>query len=490
MSSAPCNRSGWVNARRRTLLLSAFFLLLLCAPSAETALAAPSGSITDAVTHEPIAGVPVCAFRDRPFETEESSCAKSDSAGEYSLTALDPNEYEVEFKPGPAGLNYLYQAWNGHSSWPQADPVTVGTGETPDIDAELIKGGEIGGRVIDAQAGAPMPGVTVCAEPNDIDLEQGCAVTDAAGEYRIVGLGTAEYHVSFHAPDPEFLDQYWNGKPIFFQADPVAVVAGQLTAGINGVLIQGARIGGTVTDANTHLPVGEVLVCAFEASGEEEIAGCASTDAGGTYTIKGLASGVYYVSFFPLLEQHYSERSYSGNPCSWDAAPVAAVAGRLTAGIDVGLAATEPLCLPPPPPSGPRRGMVAEKATSLPNGRVRIKLSLPYGGELTFRATAKVPQRLHGSAKKTVVVAAKTVDAKGAGAGSKLYELAPNNPGRKLAKKWGTLHAKLTIVLGPDDEEPQTATIPIAFKRKVPDRNAPGERDSNVRQEGGTKTSR
>jgi hypothetical protein len=79
-------------------------------------------------------------------------------------------------------------------------------------------------------------------------------VTNAFGDYTIVGLGTATYWVSFFPPEEaEFLEQYFDRKPGIVHADDVAVSVGSLTPNINAALEETGQI--TVTDAVTHTPL-------------------------------------------------------------------------------------------------------------------------------------------------------------------------------------------------------------------------------------------
>ena len=298
-----------------------------------------SGTVTDASTLEPIAGVLVCASEEQPLGAREVSCdEESDVNGDYSIEDLPSGEYAVEFMPGAAGLNYLFQVWENGSTWLDAKLVSV-TGDVSGIDAELSEGGEMSGRVVDASNGVPLSNVEICAEPGSLDNEEGCTVTDSAGEYTLPGLGTDSYWVSFVAPEEaEFLPQYWNGQPGILEADDLEVTIGQLTANVNAALQRAGRITGTVTDAITRAPMAGVDACAWEiVAGGQYLGPCGETDAAGHYTIKRVPAGNYYVSFGQFSRPSDSwiqwYRCMNGPP----ATTVAVTTGLTTSGIDAGL---------------------------------------------------------------------------------------------------------------------------------------------------------
>ncbi len=312
------------------MLLVLFATVALAAPAAASAAGSISGTVTDASGNLPIAGVRVCAFGEDAFESVEEFCVHSGADGAYSIPSLPAAEYTVEFLSGVEGLNYVYQAWEGKPVGYLADLVEVGDEEVSGIDAELTEGGRLGGRVVSAATGLPLANVEVCAEPGGLYNEEGCAVTDGAGEYMIVGLSAETYWVEFFPPeDAEFLPQYYDDEPGILYADDVEVSIGNLTAGIDAALQEAGQIAGTVTDAAGH------------------------------YLVRRVPAGVYNVSFnqFSRLGDYAIQwyRCLNGPP----ATPVAVASGRATTSIDAGLvrqwatpcpqAAVPPAATPPPP---------------------------------------------------------------------------------------------------------------------------------------------
>lgn len=355
--------------RRTVALALVLAALALTAPAAASAAGSISGNVTDANSHEPIAGVRVCAFQPVPEEEEAEVelCTHSEASGSYQLGPLASGEYGVDFLPGAEGLNYVYQAWNDKPSRFDAEPIPVGSTDVPGIDAALSEGGEIGGTVTGTPLGQPLAGIEVCAEPESFPGTEGCTLTAANGSYMIAGLAADSYRVAFRPPEGvEFLEQFYAGEAKGWEADPVPVTVGVVTPNVNAALQEAGQITGTVTDALTHAPVANLTVYAFDAFGNEYIHFPAGdTDAAGRYTIPLLAPGPYKVRFSPepQLPGEYADQWYRCNKET----VVTVTAGHATPGIDATMtkqgtfpceSAPEPT---PPPPPKPKKAHKCKK---------------------------------------------------------------------------------------------------------------------------------
>jgi Carboxypeptidase regulatory-like domain len=217
-------------------VLLALALVLIMAPSARASeLPQISGTVTTASAHAALSGVEVCAYARSDGEAHK--CASTDPSGEYAIYGLAPGSYTVEFSA--ATLGYVTQYYNDQSSSLHAQPVSVEAGiTTAGIDAELVLGGRISGRVTDATTGAPIEGALACAFEGETE-PGGCAPTNSNGEYVIPGLPSGSgYQVEFDAfgPSLEYEQQFYNGKSSAAEAQLVAVVAPNTTSGINAAL--------------------------------------------------------------------------------------------------------------------------------------------------------------------------------------------------------------------------------------------------------------
>jgi Carboxypeptidase regulatory-like domain len=198
-----------------------------------------SGKVTAAGTQAALSGVEVCAYaRD---DAEAHKCASTESNGEYALYGLAAGSYTVEFSA--VTLGYVTQFYDDQTSSVHAQPVSAEAGITKSgIDAELVLGGRIAGRVIDATTLAPIEDVLVCAFEGE--AESGCASTGSNGEYVISGLPSSnDYKVEFDAfggdalgSSPEYQQQFYNDKTSSSEAQLVSVSAPNTTSPINAAL--------------------------------------------------------------------------------------------------------------------------------------------------------------------------------------------------------------------------------------------------------------
>jgi hypothetical protein len=403
--------------RRISATLAVAALLAFCgaaAPSAFAATGSISGTLTGAPTHAPVADVEACAV-EKPEFVVVGQCVWTGSDGTYEIGSLPEGEYNVMFWPHHGtGLNYYRDG---------VGPVQVGAGLTAGVDYELKEAGSIEGRVISELDGTPIAGVEACAYFRWEDHEPSCAVTDAAGKYRIVGLGAVgeeqtEYRLQFfpeHSRLPYF--RSYGGLVGFdeelddlVQAEVVSVTKGHVTEVPDQTLRPDAEVQGFVTAAYNGAPLKGILVCAAPAlaSGEEAFqddiykfqgAKCARTDSAGAYSVGGLVGGRYKVLFSVELREfrHYIPplkpeedgfpTLYWTDGSSWGEADVLNLTPPTTAtDIDAQLG-------PPPPPQAP--------ATSTSSDSVSPTLSLPPAAA-TPLAVAPKPKCGRGWRIKTV----------------------------------------------------------------------------------------
>lgn len=103
--------------------------------------------------------------------------------------------------------------------------------------ASAAEDGQITGRVISAVTKTPIEGVEPCAASAPVTSLPGtCTLTNANGEYTIPSLPAGEYIITFIVHNPKLDSQYYNHKYDYSEAEPVLVIAGQTTGGIDGEL--------------------------------------------------------------------------------------------------------------------------------------------------------------------------------------------------------------------------------------------------------------
>jgi hypothetical protein len=288
-------------------------MLLVFSASAVAATGTIEGTVVDSASKTPIEHIEVCASGAKSFET--AKCALTDASGEYTLEEVPEGIYIVDFW-APPQENYLSQVYDGKSEFDEPDLVFVSSGGiVTGVDAEMQKGGSIGGRVTETGTHQPLEGAEVCVEP----VGEGsfrCAETAADGTYTANRLRSGSYVVAFGDGEGNYghLFQYYNDKPSEGAANRISLTVGQIVTGIDAELQRGAWITGTMTTDNG--PARWTYVCAQTLF--ELYADCTESNYSGHYELGPLPPGAYKVVFAPKLEEeteggfairYYNEKS-------------------------------------------------------------------------------------------------------------------------------------------------------------------------------------
>ncbi|HEY5287546.1 MAG TPA: carboxypeptidase-like regulatory domain-containing protein [Solirubrobacteraceae bacterium] len=306
-----------------------------------------TGTITKAGGPQEIAGIEVCAFELSEISFVDK-CAVSDSKGSYTISGLAEGSYSVSFLSKNCQVtpcttqNYITQYYNGVAFYSEATPVPVlANNITPGINAKMVEGGQVEGRVVSAAGGeVPLPNVFVCAESGS--SFGNCVETNANGEYKIEGLPTStSYTLSFNADSGNYLGQTVENQSITAGAPPLKETEVKL--------LTGGEISGRVTGTPSHGPLEKAEVCA-DSSGVP--GNCATTNSNGEYTIVALSSATYSVSFYPEYESSYLSQVQAG---------VSVTAGSGTLGINAELQ-----------PGGQITGLVTDASTHAGVAKVEV----------------------------------------------------------------------------------------------------------------------
>jgi hypothetical protein len=192
-----------------------------------------AGTVTSAATTKPLANVEVCAFDE---ELEAGGCTSTSPTGTYEILGLPKGSYDVEFSESEGEGNYATQYYKGKSSLSEAEAVSVVVESVKSgIDAALVEGAQITGRVTSFSSGAPLEGIVVCALPVS-EGSFGCSSTDARGEYDVRSLSSARYIVVFESPSREYATQFYDEASSFEDARQLSIEAGTTTESIDAVL--------------------------------------------------------------------------------------------------------------------------------------------------------------------------------------------------------------------------------------------------------------
>jgi hypothetical protein len=240
------------------------------------------GSITGIVAGPGgrLGGIQVCAEAVTATETGETdlACTRSGYEGRFELPQLEADFYRVRFSSpskyngATEGLelesgNFVTKYFGGGSAASSATPLWVSAEHSDGgVNVVLQPGATIDGTVSGAGVGA-LRGVSVCAW----GAEYVCGETDRNGNYSIPTLAAGSYKVEF-APQQlaaapgappaargdfpliEFARQYWDDKPTFESALPVAIGEGGHVGNIDATLAKEAQPAPPVVPAPKPAP--------------------------------------------------------------------------------------------------------------------------------------------------------------------------------------------------------------------------------------------
>jgi hypothetical protein len=254
----------------------------------------------------------------------------------YVIGGLATGSYVVEFQPC-GGENLAQQWYNDANSPANARHVHVFAGHfTRGVNASLVTGGSITGRVFGKSTGKPIAHVCVYAQGTSQPFF-GFGASDRRGRYRVVGLNTGVYRLFFGGCGPVPLLTVVSGR--------VRATAGRSVPGPDASLTPfrpGAISGRVRVGPPGPAPLPGVCVSVLPAAGSSyvESAAFGQTGTGGYYQIGGLVPGKYKVKFDPSCVTEAGGQVpqwYSGKPFQSTATIVTVVAGRTIHGISAKL---------------------------------------------------------------------------------------------------------------------------------------------------------
>lgn len=267
----------------------------------------------------------------------------TNASGLYTFTSVPTGVYYPLFTPPstPEYQGYLSEYYNNKHRALNADPITLTANITlTNINAALDIGGAMTGKVTDPSGnGIKAVSVVLASLPGGAAVAS--ANTDASGAYTVSKLLQDNYYVQFRAPSTlNLLTEYYNNQHSSSAAAPVAITLGVTTTGINAQLETGGMIQGLVTGADTNKPLAGVSANIYKLNDcdQTEYVNNAITDATGHYTVTGLATGSYFVYFYPDSNQarRYLYQNYN-NKESFPGDSVSVTAGSATTGINAKL---------------------------------------------------------------------------------------------------------------------------------------------------------
>jgi photosystem II stability/assembly factor-like uncharacterized protein/5-hydroxyisourate hydrolase-like protein (transthyretin family) len=329
-----------------------------------------SGRVTDAATGAGIAGVSISLTNTSSQTGMTSTNVTVNSTGAYTIGGLPSGDYSLTF----SARDYI-------STTSAVTATVTAPASIAGIDATLVKGGGISGRVTDSTTGEGVEGVLLEAVDSLTRGWIGSSTSDDNGDYAITGLPSGSYALYYDGRYARgSYGSGWNSLqstsstitakvlaspvvvtpgvhvvaplPVIYPApssspafppslaypappaQPVSVVAPAITTGIDIGIDRMGAIAGRVSDSVSDGPLDWISVTAHDSVTGAWV-GSTITNSDGTYTISGLPSGNYRIRFA-------SANSANGDyPSTWYGSgvtsEVAVQAPETTSGIDARL---------------------------------------------------------------------------------------------------------------------------------------------------------
>lgn len=203
-----------------------------------------------------------------------------------------------------------------------------------------LRMGAITGVVTADDTGAPLAGVVVQVFEAPIGRPRARVLTAEDGSYIATGLAPGRYLVWANPANQNYLPEWYDDSPTREEADPVTVVAGETTGGIDLALAPGGTISGRVTEdtgdaVTTTVPISNVLVSVGLYEGNAVLARTRTLE-DGSYRLERLPQGIYWVhagdAARALIDEYYDNKLTRR-----EADPVTVTVGAETSGIDFAL---------------------------------------------------------------------------------------------------------------------------------------------------------
>ena len=251
-------------------------------------------STKDSDSEGAISGIEVTSYAD---DGSPTLLGTTDSAGSLKVDVEQGSWVRVGLHD-PEGRYVDWFIWS-QPDLATADSTYLGPNSQIHVGAMLTRKApppSIFGTVLDDLTSAPLPGATVNAFAPTGDVPVASTTTDASGNFTLSPLPAGSYLVEVIPADPTMHLAEWFDNV----SDRASATQVQTDGPVTALDIRLARArvsaSGTLTDAQTGLPLAGVSVTAYPPAGTEPIA-TATTDVQGRYTIADLPPGVYTVRF-------------------------------------------------------------------------------------------------------------------------------------------------------------------------------------------------
>jgi hypothetical protein len=278
---------------------------------------------------------------------------------DYQVIGLAPGRYTVIADSSSSHRDEVWQNHPCNGEYPEhclhagGDTVEVGIGGVVSgVDFTLDLLGEIRGVVVDGTDGQPL--VSVNVELYDSGgFRIGSDWSSSSGEWAVDGAWPGAHFAVTNDGNPAFIDQLFDRIPCPggpgegctpTAGTPIPVTYNTVVPGVDFRLQRSGGVAGQVLHEPTGVPISSCYVTAFDGDGRQVATD--STDSTGSYELRGLSTGTYFVatgSYYwdQLLDELYDDIPCLGGPpdgCDpTKGTPVAVVEGTVTRFVDFAL---------------------------------------------------------------------------------------------------------------------------------------------------------
>ncbi len=318
-------------AFNQALLTITALFLWLCGSPVQAGTATLSGTITEAGTGTPLAGVTVITAPQGFIGVEWT--AETDALGAFTLeVSIDPSHPYTLFLEA-AGPNHAPKRYNGS---PATDcyficgggdgGIELNDGDSiTNLDFALEPGGRFAGRVTAASDDSPLELARVSPRRSEGPIPINFSthfdgVSDASGNYESeLALMPGDYHL---LASPRYGDNYvqqaWQNYPCqldgcpIFDTDTVAITAGAINTDLDFSLQTGATISGTLKPADETK-----FVYLYDGTGMMFSDPVFLNPSETEWSFNGLAGGSYYVQLGTPTGRPFVRQLHNGLLCPY-----------------------------------------------------------------------------------------------------------------------------------------------------------------------------
>lgn len=359
-AASECRSTPW-SAFVEVFAAVAVGTLLHCISPAMSIAGGLAGTIRDASTGLPIAGIDLDLF-DASFSPAGVN-AVSGVDGTYLYSPLPAGQYFLRADPSLV-QGYVDQYHPGVFLKSDAVAFSVPEFGTTIVDFSLETGSTISGTITSAATSLPVSGLDL----DVYDVNRGFigsvnTRTGIDGSYMLGQFPAGSYFVRADPETTMYQDTYYLDKPTLASADPVLVDGATDVSGIDFSLTLAGFISGFLTDAMTGAPLDSLDLDVFDLSGQFLSAYDGLSAADGSYLLGPLPPGDYLVQADPRPDQFHLG-TYYGDVFDWRLATAVSVSpGVTTAAVDIALE-----------PGGTIAGLVVAAADGSPLPGLRVSL--------------------------------------------------------------------------------------------------------------------